>query len=708
MSKKVQNILGEYLFSNQLLSRDAWERLLKEFLTQQEDFVCFLDSRGIMQERDALNVLSQRLNIPFVHLSDTAVEKTVIERVPIRIASYYRFLPLEIRDRTLVIAVSCPFDIQMLDEIRTHLGFSLEMVLAPRQEIDEALKRAYGLGAQTMEQMASASKEKSSVQVKERADKVENIEELAGDASVIRLVNEIILEAHQKRATDIHIEPSRDDVTIRYRVDGVLYDVKASPEVKNFFAPIISRIKIMSNLDIVERRMPQDGRAIVKTQEQNLDLRVSTLPTPYGESVVIRILPTKILYSLQKLGLSEKYRLMLEELIEKPHGIIFVTGPTGSGKTTTLYACLNKINTRDRKIITLEDPIEYEMEGMTQIQVQPEIGLDFARGLRSVLRHDPDIIMVGEVRDLETAEIAIRVALTGHLIFSTLHTNDAASGVTRLIDIGIEPYLVASSVEAFIAQRLVRVVCPSCRYVDQAYPFTLREKIVKELGLKSFDEVKIYRAKGCPKCNKTGFFGRTAIYEMLVVDEKIQELIIQRAPSGEIKKAAKAKGMKTLFQDGLRKVIEGITTPEEVLRVVASEGDIFEGTTKDFMAAPSVQNDERRKFDRLDASVNLHYKQARAADGSQDASVSAERFTISDNISASGLAFRASEEVAVDTILDLQIDLPDKGKPIKCLGKVIRVKAVEAGLYDIGICFLDLTGAERARLDRYVIKSLEG
>lgn len=327
----------------------------------------------------------------------------------------------------------------------------------------------------------------------------------------------------------------------------------------------------MSNLDIVERRLPQDGRAIVKVQDQTLDLRISTLPTPYGESMVIRILPVKLLFNMEKLGFSEQDLKIVKDLIKRPHGIIFVTGPTGSGKTTTLYAALNELNTEDRKIITIEDPIEYEMENITQIQVAPHIGLSFARGLRSILRHDPDVMMVGEVRDLETAEIAMRSALTGHLVLSTLHTNDASSGITRLIDIGVEPYLIASSVTALIAQRLVRLICPECKKEDKTISPEIKKLITSNLKVQD-SKVKIYRGEGCKNCNSTGYYGRTAIYEILLINEKIRELILEKASSAEVKKVALESGMYSLSQSGWRKVMEGLTTPEEVMRTTLEEG----------------------------------------------------------------------------------------------------------------------------------------
>ncbi|RKY33582.1 MAG: type II/IV secretion system protein, partial [Candidatus Duberdicusella sinuisediminis] len=447
--KRAEDILKKVLIDRGLIKEEDWAKVREE-ANKAENLILGLAQQGLISEKEALQILAQQLHLQYSDLKNVTIDKRVLDKVPVRIAFYYKFLPLKVEERDLTLAVSFPLDIKIQDEIRTHLGYNIKVVLASRGEILEALKRFYGVGAETLERISISSQEEAKPELEE-VEKIEEIESLAEDASVIRLVNEIISDAYKKRATDIHLEPYRGEVAVRYRIDGILYDIKTSSQIKDFFSAIISRIKIMANLNIVERRLPQDGRAIVKVQDEALDLRISTMPTPYGESVVIRILPTKMLFNLEKLGLSKRDLDILEGLIRKPYGIIFVTGPTGSGKTTTLYACLNRINTRDKKIITLEDPIEYEIKGITQVQVNPSIGLDFARGLRSILRHDPDIIMVGEVRDLETAEIAIRVALTGHLIFSTLHTNDAPSGITRLIDIGIEPYLISSSVEAFIA-----------------------------------------------------------------------------------------------------------------------------------------------------------------------------------------------------------------------------------------------------------------
>jgi type II secretory ATPase GspE/PulE/Tfp pilus assembly ATPase PilB-like protein len=360
-------------------------------------------------------------------------------------------------------------------------------------------------------------------------------------------------------------------VRLRYRIDGILIDGNLPPEAKLFLLPILSRIKIMSNLSITEKRLPQDGSTVVRTNEQDLDLRISTIPTPRGESMVIRILPTKSMRTtLESLGFNEYNAKQFRNLITKSHGIVFVTGPTGSGKTTTLYACLNELNRDEHKIITIEDPIEYEMEGITQIQINTRINFSFAEGLRSILRHDPDIIMVGEVRDLETAEIAIRTALTGHLVFSTLHTNDAASGISRLIDMGVEPYLVASSVEAFVAQRLVRLICPQCKIQDNDIAPVVREEIARSLSLPSMS-FKIYKGRGCDHCNGTGFFGRTAIYEILPMNERIRALLSSQPSVEAIKKAAIASGMQTLRQNGWQCVFNGLTTPSEVMYVAGRD-----------------------------------------------------------------------------------------------------------------------------------------
>ncbi|MDB4349906.1 ATPase, T2SS/T4P/T4SS family, partial [Omnitrophica bacterium] len=433
------------------------------------------------------------------------------------------------------------------------------------------------------------------------------------------------------------------------------------------------------------------------------------------ESVVMRILPTERLIDMKKLGLSKVDLEIFDELIQRPHGIIFATGPTGSGKTTTLYACLNKINTKERKIITIEDPIEYEMSGIIQMQVMPGIGLDFAKGLRSILRHDPDVIMIGEVRDLETAEIAIRVALTGHLIFSTLHTNDAASGITRLVDIGLEPYLVASSIEAFIAQRLIRVICSECKEEDKEAPEELRELITKDLSLKS-KRFKIFKGKGCSTCNFTGFLGRTAIYEVLLVSEKIKDMIIKKTPSSQVKRVAMSAGMRTLRQDGWQKVISGITTPEEVMQVTSAEEEAT-GLEKEKQIPmyseiveeePKFSGKDKRIFERVDKKINLRYNIYVLKEELFEGGPQLERFSVTKNISAGGLLFISNIPLPVGSILEVKLELPDAEPPMQCLARVVRTQEEEPDKsYGIGLYFLDITSANRARIKKY-ITSLQG
>jgi len=708
MIKRSDTILSEALIEKGLIAKEKLDHCLKDANASGQNLAEILVKNGLLPERDILAVLAEILKLTCLDLKKISIEKSVLDKIPVKIASYYKFMPIEIKNRVLTIAVSDPLDTKTQDEIRTQVGYSIETVLSCQNEIMEGLKKYYGVGADTLERIVSQTPGQETYGTQDGHEKVEDIEKLAEDASVIKLVNQIILEAYRKRATDIHIEPYRERIALRYRIDGLLYDANVPPEIKSFVNAIISRIKIMSNLNIVERRLPQDGRAVVKVQDQVLDLRISTMPTHYGESVVIRILPTQMLFSLEKLGLAKIDLKVFEELLQKPHGVIFVTGPTGSGKTTTLYTCLSRINTKEHKIITIEDPIEYEMAGIIQIQVTPEIGLDFARGLRSILRHDPDVIMVGEVRDLETAEIAIRVALTGHLVFSTLHTNDAVSGITRLVDIGVEPYLISSSVEAFIAQRLIRVICDDCKYEDKTVPPELKDLIIKELRAKP-KEIKIFRGRGCANCNHTGFFGRTAIYEILVVDDLMKDLILKKTSSGQMKKIAISRGMRTLRQDGWQEVIAGITTPEEVLNVTSSEeGDVDRkksfsnsGPSEEAVVIPPAS--DKRAYDRLDRKINIRYKIFKSREELLKKGLSSEQLSVTKNISGGGLLFISDELLAVGLFLELNIELPDGGKPIECLSKVVRVEDIgEEASYDIAVCFLDITGSERTRLNKYV------
>ena len=540
------------------------EMALKEQKKTGELLGLTLIRLGFVDEESVyLPVLAENLGVEYVHLQNAEIPREAIAQIPAQFAYHYKVIPVEYKGGVLTVALTRPLDIHVLDDIGLVVKARLKPVLAAEKDIMEAVRKYYGIGAETIERMMDTTDVK-----KESASLTESVEEIGTEASVAKFVNQILFEAYRDRATDIHIEPFEEELRIRYRIDGLLYDAKVPPNIKHFKDSIISRIKIMSNLNIAEKRLPQDGRLRVRAGNVDLDLRVSFLPTHHGESVVIRILSSAKLYDMKELGLPAKDMVLLDGLIKKPHGIIFVTGPTGSGKTTTLYSCLSRVNKLDRKIITIEDPIEYQLGGVTQIQINPKVGLTFAAGLRSMLRHDPDIMMVGEVRDLETAEIAIQVALTGHLVFSTLHTNDAASAVTRLLDMGIEPYLVSSSVECFIAQRLVRLICPRCKE-----PRKITAEFIKEFGLtpEEVSGATIYEGKGCEACKMTGYFGRQAIYEFLVLNDDIRDMVLGHKTANQIKQKAIQNGMRTLRQDGWEKVKRGLTTPSEVIRVTQEE-----------------------------------------------------------------------------------------------------------------------------------------
>ncbi len=721
MLSKTDTLFSKTLMDKGLISSQALQPYLDEASKSKENLLTLLLKKGVLSEEDLLRNISESLKIPFAEQYQLHSDPAVIEKVPLKIAEYYKIVPLKLDKKKLTVAVSSPLDLRMQDDIRAHLGYEVEMVLARQRDVVEALKKAYGFAAGTIGEMVEKQTVPSSEKLpaQESPDKIESIdgaEKTAGDATIAKLVNQIIVEAYHKRATDIHIEPYRGKVKLRYRIDGVLYNANVPAEIGRFILPILSRVKIMSNLNIVEKRLPQDGRAIVKIEDTQLDLRVSSIPTPYGESVVIRLLPMNRVFDMKKLGLNPKQLQIFETLVNKPHGVIFITGPTGSGKSTTLYACLNNINTEERKIITIEDPVEYEMDGVTQIQVASNIGLDFARGLRSMLRHDPDVMMVGEVRDLETAEMAIRVALTGHLVFSTLHTNDAASGITRLVDIGIQPYLVASSVDAFIAQRLIRVICAHCKEEDKTFPNEIKQRIAKEMKMPVKD-VKIYHGKGCNECNFTGFWGRLAIYEILLVSESIKQMVMKRQPAGDIKREAMAQGMRTLRQDGWQKVVLGLTTPSEVFEATPSDVEVEEN--EEFI--PAVKPKEvpvresavleksidRRIFVRLLANVNIAYRLIKDSNNPDQIEDSApETVAVTKDISAGGLAFYLKEEISEGSILELKIDLPNQEQSIRCLSKVMRDQSVDGTpFYEMAVCFLDLSVRDRQFLDKYVEKT---
>jgi type II secretory ATPase GspE/PulE/Tfp pilus assembly ATPase PilB-like protein len=554
--------LGEILIEKGIASPQQIDMALKESKRTGEVLGKVLVKTNIISEKQLLEVLGDQLDLEFkptLNIND--INKKAVKAVPARLIWHYKFMPLDIKERTLTIAVSDPLAVWVMEDLKLQLGLDVERVLAPEKEILKAIRQFYGLGAETVEEILEEEKKKGGAEeeaVSVHSVEIEDLEKAAKDTSVIKLVNQILTEAINQRATDIHIEPYRNNVRVRYRIDGILYNIQVPSEIKRLHQAIVSRIKILSNLNVVERRLPQDGRAIVKIQDKQVDLRISVIPSIYGENIVIRILPVNLMFNLDDLGLETRDKNLIEQLIVKPHGIIFLTGPTGSGKTTTLYACLSKLNQEAVKIITIEDPVEYELEGVTQIQVKPEIDFTFANALRSILRHDPDIMMVGEVRDFETAELSVRTSLTGHLIFSTLHTNYAASGATRLIDIGVEPYLIASSVLAFISQRLVRQICPKCK----------KEKETNTLLPEHLSGTKVYYGQGCPECGNLGYIGRTAIYEILVIDDEIRDMIMKKSSAGEIAKMAQKKGYRSLLEAGVDKIKQGITTPEEVIRVV--------------------------------------------------------------------------------------------------------------------------------------------
>lgn len=551
-----------------LVAGDQFDEWLKAWRVAVESgsvesqlaFLC--RERGIGEEQ-LLQKLAQSLGWPYLDLPKLTVAAEVRQKISTKVAFQYNVLPTQYENDTLQIAVSNPFNTSLLTAVQFDAQCPVQFALAPQAEIEKALKKYYGVGAETLDEMA----EDEPLELMVGEDK--EITEGDQEASVIKFVNQIIWEAFKDRATDIHFEPAEDELRIRYRIDGILHQTPMPPQLKRFQAALISRIKVMSGMDISEKRLPQDGRINVRIKGEEIDIRVSTVPTVYGESVSLRLLTRgKIFLSLDKLGFATRDENAIRDIIIKPHGIFLVTGPTGSGKSTSLYAFLSTINSVHKRIITIEEPVEYELKGINQIAVRADIGLTFAMGLRHILRQDPNVIMVGEIRDLETAEIAIRAALTGHLVFSTLHTNDAPSAFTRLIDMGIEPFLVASSVEAVMAQRLVRTICPFCKSehkVDRDYLMRIGYPEAE------IDTAKFYNGKGCENCRQLGYQGRMGIYELLLINETIRPLILSRAPASTIANKAVEQGMRPLRTDGWVKVREGKTTIEEVLRVTQIE-----------------------------------------------------------------------------------------------------------------------------------------
>ena len=530
----------------------------------EESLLGFFSRERGLAEDQFLQTLADQLDWQFVDLRKVNISAEVRKRISTKVAFQYTVIPVREDPGSLQVAVSNPFDSGLLNAVQYDAGGPVEFALAPKLEIEKALKKYYGVGAETLDELEDDD-EPIELHISEDKEITEGDQE----ASVIKFVNQIIWEAFQDRATDIHFEPEEDDLRIRYRVDGILHQAPMPPQLKRFQSALISRIKVMSGMDIAEKRLPQDGRINVRIKGEELDIRVSTVPTVYGESVSLRLLTRgKIFLSLDKLGFQQQDEEALRDIIVKPHGIMLVTGPTGSGKSTSLYAFLSSINSVQKRIITIEEPVEYELKGINQIAVRSDIGLTFAMGLRHILRQDPNVVMVGEIRDMETAEIAIRASLTGHLVFSTLHTNDAPSAFTRLIDMGIEPFLVASSVEAVMAQRLVRTICEHCKTEQKVEADYLRKIGFPEEEIGS---AKFYYGPGCEECRQLGYQGRLAIYELLVMNEAIRPLILSRAAASTISQRAIELGMRTLRIDGWQKVKAGITTIEEVLRVTQSE-----------------------------------------------------------------------------------------------------------------------------------------
>ncbi|MCK5259604.1 MAG: Flp pilus assembly complex ATPase component TadA [Candidatus Omnitrophica bacterium] len=559
--------IGDILVEKKIITPEELALAIKEHQNTKEFLGQALVRLNMITEEKLLKVLAEQQGIKFLDLKEMKISDNVIASVPAKFAWHYKIMPIRIDGNVLVVAISNPFDMWPIDDLETNLGYRVEIALAVASDITDAIRKYYGVGADTIERiLAEAPQEDEKGGPVAAQEKVQDLETGAEDASVVKLVNQILQQAISDRATDIHLEHYRNELILRYRVDGILYDTQVSENIKYLYPAIVSRIKVMANLNIVERRIPQDGRAKAKIGNKEYELRISIIPTLYGENIVIRVLSTLMLLSIRDLGMEDKELATLEGILAKPHGIIFVTGPTGSGKTTTLYTCLSKLNTRERKIITIEDPVEYELRGVSQIQVNPKIELTFATALRSILRHDPDVIMVGEVRDTETAQITIQTALTGHLVFSTIHTNTAASGATRLIDMGIDPFLITSSVEAFIAQRLVRVICPECK------KHVTNERIDIGETFPGIDASQpFYRGSGCSACNNTGYKGRAAIYEILVMSEQIREMVLEKASSDAIERKARELGIKSLTHSGWEKVFAGVTTPEEVQRVTQIE-----------------------------------------------------------------------------------------------------------------------------------------
>ena len=556
----IKDILGKIGIT---LSNDELIELIEESNINVLPLPSLIANNVGIKEDELLISLAKIMNLNYQRLKELEVEPDILDIVPPKTIFQYNIIPIREEKNALICATSDPFTSGLIDGVQLATARRVRILLSPIDDITEAARKFYGVGAETLDQMM----ENNELDFDEENDlSKQDLSDLDQEASVVKFVNQVIWEAYKDRSTDIHIEPLESDLRIRYRIDGVLRETPMPPYLKRFQSSVISRIKVMANMDIAEKRLPQDGRISIRIRGEEIDVRVSTMPTVYGESVSLRLLMRGgSLISMSDLGLNQKDSDLLTRMITRPHGILLVTGPTGSGKSTSLYAWLHTINSTDKRIMSAEDPIEYEMTGVNQVQMRPEIGLNFSSALRTFLRQDPDVIMVGEIRDRDTAEIAIRAALTGHLVFSTIHTNDSASTITRLLDMGIEPFLVSSSVEGIVAQRLIRRLCKKCRR-----PVNLDQGFLKEHGFpieKLAPINPIYEAVGCDECRGTGYKGRSAIFEIMPITDEVRPLVVANATASSIKQAALNAGMKTLRQDGWDKVLQGVTTVDEIIRV---------------------------------------------------------------------------------------------------------------------------------------------
>ncbi len=569
MAVKLSEIsFKQHLLQNGAVSLEDLEIAAKHAVQTGKSVNEVLLEFGLLSPKKYAEQLSSFFDIPYIDISDMELDVIPDLPVSVKFLRQYKILPLGRDDNSLKLAVANPLDLMLFDNLRMILNSDIKIYLADLTEIERKIEEMYGSGSSSMKLILDDMQEEDlEILGGDEDQDVDALRDMASEAPVIKLVNLLFSQAVEMGASDIHIEPFEGNLQIRYRIDGVLHDQEAPP--KQFQAAIISRIKILSGLNIAEHRLPQDGGIRLRLMGQKIDVRVSTVPTMYGESVVMRLLDrSSMFYSLESLGFPKREFEIFQQCINHPHGLILVTGPTGSGKTTTLYAALDKINLPDKKIITVEDPVEYQLKGINQIQANAKIGLTFASGLRSIVRQDPDVIMVGEIRDAETAGIAVQSALTGHLVFSTVHTNDACGAVTRLQDMGVENYLISSSLDCALAQRLVRTICPECKQPTRIDPIAL-----KELEIRNGDisDLVVYKGMGCKRCNNTGYKGRIGIYELLVVTENIRSLILEKASANILKREARKMGMRTLREDGWRKVKEGVTTIEEVMRVTQEE-----------------------------------------------------------------------------------------------------------------------------------------